>query len=293
MNPTGSRVSFVFLCAVPVLTSGLTAVRALRISGVYQTVGAVHFAAVCLAAWMLGLRVIRGGTEERRRLALAAGLLLAPFALVSLLWVGLGPPWVANATENRMRYLVLLTGAIAVAGAFIVLKDVLSEAGERFYSVIGFSANIFAGAAYMIWLTFYVAVYVVKVRDGQVPPAIVPLINMSDILLFVACVLTYLTAGAFAVSLGRAGWLPRGAARAYVVANLVALLLIVVRGLSFPDPAASSTPWYTQPGLVVGIPAVPWIIPFLLGVVLLRRAGDSALWQKATEQTARAMPPPS
>jgi hypothetical protein len=29
-----------------------------------------------------------------------------------------------------------------------------------------------------------------------------------------------------------------------------------------------------SPGFIVGIPAVPFIIPFLFGVVLLRRAGD-------------------
>jgi hypothetical protein len=31
---------------------------------------------------------------------------------------------------------------------------------------------------------------------------------------------------------------------------------------------------YTRPGVIAGIPAVPWIMPCLLGVVLLRRAGD-------------------
>lgn len=32
--------------------------------------------------------------------------------------------------------------------------------------------------------------------------------------------------------------------------------------------------WYTIPAFVAGIPAVPWIMPCLFGVVLLRRAGD-------------------
>lgn len=273
MNFTRRRVSYCFLCVAPFLAMGLVA-RPLRISGVYQPIGAIVFSAFCLAAWILGLRVVRVGPDEKRRLALAGGLLLAPFALVSLLWVGLGPPWVATPIENRMRYLVLLASAMAIAGAFIVLKEALRDAGECIYSTLGVAANIFAGAAYLIWLTFYVAVYVVKVRDGKLPPDIVPLINMSDILLFVACSLTYLTTAGFAASMGRAGWLGRRAARAYVIANLVALLFIMIRGLSFPDPTAGSTPWYTQPGFIVGIPAIPWIMPSLLGVTLLRRAGD-------------------
>ena len=59
-----------------------------------------------------------------------------------------------------------------------------------------------------------------------------------------------------------------------MTANAIALLFLVMRGLSFPNHTAVSTPWYTSPGFIAGIPAVPWIMPFLLGVVLLRRAGD-------------------
>lgn len=274
-------MSYAFLCVAPFLAAALTTVRPLRVSGVYQGIGAVLFAAFSLAAWKLGLRVIRSDTAEKGRLALAGSLLLVPFALVSLLWVGLGTPWDATPAENRMRYLVLTAGALSVAGAFTVLKELLSDAGERFFSTLGFAANIFAGAAYLVWITIHVGVYVMKVREGQVPPAIVSLANVFDILLFAACVLTYLTAAAFAAAMGRTGWLGGGAARVYVIANLVATFFIVMRGLSFPDPNASSTPWYTQPGFIAGIPAVPWIMPFLMGVVLLRRAGDEQLGRRA------------
>src|SRR5438045_9247572 len=93
-------------------------------------------------------------------------------------------------------------------------------------------------------------------------------------MLFLAGVLYDIAAAAFAVSLRRARWIGRGAARAFMIISLVALLLLVIRGLHFPDPHALSTPWYTNPCFIVGIPAVPFIIPFLFGVVLLRRAGE-------------------
>ena len=64
------------------------------------------------------------------------------------------------------------------------------------------------------------------------------------------------------------------ASLAFTIVNGVALLFLVIRGLQYPDPRALSAPWYTSPGFVVGIPAVPFIMPFLLGVVLLRRAGE-------------------
>ena len=78
-------------------------------------------------------------------------------------------------------------------------------------------------------------------------------------------------------SLGRAGWLGRGASLAYVLLNVVAFVLLVLRGVSFPSPTASPEPWYTRPGFVVGIPAMPWIMPYFLGVILVRgRDGASA-----------------
>ena len=275
MDHIPRRVSYVFLCMVPVLAIIVAAVRALRVPGVYQAIGGLLFAAIVIAVWILGARTIRAGAEGDQRLVLAGGFLIAPFSLVSLLWVGLGPPWSATPAENVMRYLVLLVSSIAVAVGFVVLKDTLSEAGERCYSTLGFAATMFAGAAYLTWMSFLLGANVVKVRDGQVPPAIVSLNDVLDILLDVACVLTYLATAAFAASFGRIRWLGRGATRTYVAANLIALLCLVMRGMSFPDPATLSTPWYTRPGFVAGIPAVPFIMPFLLGVVLLRRAGDN------------------
>ena len=57
---------------------------------------------------------------------------------------------------------------------------------------------------------------------------------------------------------------------------MVLVLLLVTRGLSYPELSADTAPWYTRPGLIAGIPAVPWIMPCLLGVISLRRGGDEA-----------------
>ncbi|MGI8783719.1 MAG: hypothetical protein ACR2L2_08750 [Acidobacteriota bacterium] len=274
MNHSARRLSYAFLCSIPLLDLVIVGVRAFRVPGVYQAVGGLLFVAIVVAAWILGARQIRAGAEAEQRLALAGGLLLAPWALVSLLWVGLATPWEATPAENVMRYLVLLVGSFAVAGGFVVLSEALRETGERFYSALGFAANMLAGPAYLIWITLQVGGWSAKVHAGQIPPALVSLDGVLDVLLFVACVLTYFATAAFAASFGRTRWLGRGATRAYVTVNFVALLFIVMRGMAFPDPTALSTAWYTGPGFIAGIPAVPWIMPFLLGVVLLRRAGD-------------------
>jgi hypothetical protein len=274
MGSTLRRVSYVFLCTGPLLAFILVSLRALRIPGVYQATGGVLFAAILIAAWTVGARSVIGGAEAEQRVALSGGLLITPFALGLLLWVGLGPPWLATPAENVMRYVVLLVSSVAVAGGFIVLKEALSEAGERSYSTLGLAAALLAGCTYLVWMCFALGASIGRVRDGQMPSAIVSLNGVLDILLYVACFLTYVATAAFAVACGRSGWLGRNAARAYVVASAIALMFLMARGISYPDPKALSTPWYTQPGFIVGIPAVPFIMPHLLGVVLLRRAGD-------------------
>jgi len=271
---TVRRVSYVFLCIVPFLSFVVGGVRAFRVPGVYQAAGVAYFAAIAIAAWTLSAGAMRADVQSRRLLGLTGTLLITPFALLALLWVGLGPPWQANVAENQMRYLVLIVMATAIAGGFVVLREALSEAGERFYATLGFAAIMLSGPLYLIWNTFAFAAYFGKEHTGQVPAAIVSLGDMEDLLLFVAGFLTYLATVAFAASLGRVQWLGRGATRAYMIVNGIALLFLLVRGLQFPDPRALSTPWYLNIGFVVGIPAVPFIMPFLLGVVLLRRAGE-------------------
>jgi hypothetical protein len=282
---TVRRVSYVFLCIVPFLCFVVVGVRAFRVPGVYQAVGVAYFAAIAIAAWTLGARAIRADAQNRRLLGLAGTLLVTPFALVALLWVGLGGPWQATAAENQMRYLVLMFMDIAIVGGFVVVREALSEAGERFYATLGFAAVMLAGPLYLIWDAFAFGVFFAKEHAGEVPQALHSLGDTMDIVLFLGGVLFYLATAAFAASLGRVQWLGRGAARAFMIVSSVALLFLVIRGLQYPDPRA--TPWYTSPGFIVGIPAVPFIMPFLFGVVLLRRSGK----EQSQEGPNQAMQP--
>jgi hypothetical protein len=60
-----------------------------------------------------------------------------------------------------------------------------------------------------------------------------------------------------------------------VIASLAMLLLLLARGITYPDPGSSAAPWYLHATWIAGIPAIPWIMPGLLSAVLLRRAGDT------------------
>jgi hypothetical protein len=267
------RISYIFLCATPFVAFGAVLVRPLRIPGVYHVIGAVLFAAIAAAAWTLGARAIRSGVQGRRQTALAGALLVAPFAMMALLWVGLSGPWAATAAENQMRYIELILMAVLTAGGFIMLREALSEAGERFYSTLGFAAAILAGPLYVVWNAFTFGEYVSLERGGEIAPAIVSIGPVLNLLLFLAAGLTYFAAAAYAISLARTDLLGRKASLAYLILNIIALFFIVIMIVEHPT-SEESVRWYTIPGFILSIPALPLIMPSLLGVVLLRRAGD-------------------
>jgi hypothetical protein len=269
---TTRRFTYWFLFAIFIVAIVIGAIRPLRVSPLYQIIGVIQFAAMALAAWILGARAIMTGSRKSRLLAIAGIFLITPFALLALLWVGLGPPWEATPPENQMRYLVLAAMTIAIVVGFVVLRQALGDADKN---SVGFAAILLAGPLYLIFNAFGFGVATARLHGGEIPPAFRDLNEVIDMILFLAGALTYIAAAAFAISLGQAKWIGRGAARTFTIVSLVALLLLAIRGLHFPDPKALSTPWYTSPGFIVGIPAVPFIIPFLFGVVLLRRAGET------------------
>ncbi len=274
MNQRVRRISNLFLCAFPFLDLVIASARPLRTVGVYQVIGVILFTAVVIAAGVVGARVIGLKEAGPRKFALAGVLLVLPWAIISLLWVGIGAPFQATLAENYMRYLVLVSNSILVTSAFVVLKDALYDVGERFYSTVGFAANLSAGAAYLICLNLSLAHGAMALHGDKTPPPVLLGYLYSSVEL-VACVMTYVTTAVFAIALGRVRFLSRGAARAYATVSTIFVLLLVMRGLEFPEISANTAPWYTRPGVIAGIPAIPWIMPCLLGVVLLRRAGDA------------------
>jgi len=275
MSRTARRVSYAFLCAFPFLDFVLLGLRPLRVPGVHQAIGGFMFAAIAVAAWVLGATAIRASAAEQRKDALAGALLIVPFAIMSLLWIGIGAPFQATAEENSMRFLVLVASSIIFSGAFVVLKDALHDAGERLYSTVGLATSVSAGVAYLFCTSMSFGQTVASMNGDTVPiPGLLAM--LYSVLEFAACVLTYITTAAFAMSLAEVRWLGRGAARAYVIASAVLVSLLVMRGVAYPEISGDTAPWYTRPGVIAGIPAVPWIMACLLGVVVLRHAGDRA-----------------
>jgi hypothetical protein len=270
MNQSVPRAGFIFLCALPFLDLGFGSARPLRTGGLSHILGAVLFMAVVVAAWLARPRKVDLKEAGRGKQALAGMLLIVPWAIISLLWVGLGPPFQATLPENYMRFLVLVWNSILVTVGFVVLKDVLNEAGERVCSSVGLATALTAGAAYLVCLNLSLAQTALALQGNRTPPPAI-LGDYYSAIEFVACVMTYVTTAVFATGMERARLLGRGAATAYVTVGAILVVLIILRGLAFPEVSANTAPWYTRPGVIAGVPAIPWVMPCLLGAVLLRR----------------------
>lgn len=274
--PQGSSsrsFEFPLLCAALLVTLPAAGIRDLHVPVVRELAGAVLCAAIILLAWRVS-RPASDAVPPPPAVLLRAGgaLLVAPFAWVALLWVGLGTPWDSDARENVMRYGVLLAGAVAVTAGTTVLREALLLAGEGVYGALALAFGTLSGTAYVVWTAFQMGFHASVLANGSASAALIELNNVLDALLFAAGALAYAATAALAWALARAGWLQRGGALAYVLLNVLALGMLMLRGVSFPVPGGS-TPWFEQPGFVVGIPAMPWVMPYLLGAVALRRAG--------------------
>jgi hypothetical protein len=273
------RSSFAFLCISPFLIALVGALGALGVPRVVQYgFAGVLVAAILLAAWILGARAIFASAPERRRLAVAGGSLVTVLAALTFVSV-MGPPHLASLAENQLRYPLLLLNAIAMATALIVLKEALYEAGERFHATLGFAAILIAGPLYVLFTAMQLLEYraLESVASGALPPEISLMDKLSLILLYFGAALTYLATAAFAAALGSLQWLGRTATRAYLIVSLFAAAFVGIRvaeALGSPQgPLWGFEHWTSAPGFILLIPAVPWLMPCLLGIVLLKRAG--------------------
>lgn len=271
------RRSSMFLWTSPFLMAIVGSAHRLGMSNLTYPLALALVAAILVAGWTLAGRAIRADNRERQMLALAGGLLVAAWAVITI-FAAMGPPHLATLAENKLRYPLILVDAIVIVGGFAVLREALNGAGECLFSTLGSTAILLATPLYIVFCAVQLAVYrgIERVGSAQVVAEIASLDELSLVLLFVGVMLTYLATAAFAAALARARWLGPTVSRVFMGASLFALLCVTARiaeALASTDnPMWGFRRWYALPGFILAIPAVPWIMPGLIGIVLLRRA---------------------
>lgn len=224
------------------------------------------------AALALILPAWRSGDEHRRAVAIAGALLILPWALLTLM-PGYGPPFAANLAMNHVRFVVLFISTAFLGAGLLVLKEPLArgDAGDRLLAPLGQASGLLAVGCQLIWAAILIGWTMSEAHKpaDYLPLYGTPLGNASDVLLFFAGLMTYVATAFYALSFMRRGWLSRVAAWVMAIIAAIAVVGLVTRGLQYPD---LSEQWFTMPGMIVGIPAIPWVMPYVLGVVALVRA---------------------
>ena len=242
----------------------------------YLPIWIINVSLMVMASWILGLHIINKKTEKTH-LATGAFFLIVPWILVSMFF-GLGPPpdtatgWVATATEQQVRYSMLTVAGVFIALGFTLLKEKLKNEGENYYSLLGFVAIIIAIPLFILDMLFWgfslteSFKILVSTNTEKLPEWFKPLRVLFGMISLVEVALTYLAITFFAVSMNRVGWLGKISSKVYILISLLAFILIVLSAF-LPEP-------FVTAGFAVSIPAIPFLMPYFMGINLLRRAGD-------------------
>jgi len=248
---------------------------------VHALIVSVALLASLAALWFAGASLVfHLRADDRLRLrAAGAALLVAPFILFGLL-PGAGPPREQPVQDNELRFLLLAIDPMCVGAGLLLLKEASAGGGDRLCGSVGLAAIWLAAPLYMTFALVqrvdYVAVDLGYTWAASVSGRLrelTALDSLSMAALFLGSALTYIATAAFAGSLTRLGWLSRGAAGGVQIVCGLGLAFLLARGFAYPNPHAAFSNWYTVPGFIAGIPAVPWIPLCVIGVLMLRRIG--------------------
>lgn len=273
-----TRLPYRFLLCAPAI---LLAVGGLRPIGVPPPVQyaalALAVADIGVAVWRLAGPALRSG-ENAPRAAGASGLLFALVLCAIDLFAALGPPQFSSHAENQLRYPLILSASLAFAAGCVMMARGLAAAGERFHATLGLAGALLAAPLYAVFAALQFVEYRSLAVSGAegLPPEVALLDSVSLVLLLFGVLLNYLATAAFARAFVSAGWLgPRGGGVFAGIAVIAAMSVTARAAEAFSSPDAPLWGFehvWAAPGFVLAIPAVPWLMPCLLGVVAMRRA---------------------
>ena len=272
------QLSLLYLSAVPLLTAIFGFGNGHISYTLYLPIWILNVCLMLTACWYIGLNAIKNNTDETKHQAFGALFLIIPWILVSIFF-GFGPPpekmtdWVATANEQQVRYSILILAGIFIAFGFSSLRQQLKNSGEHFYSNLGLIAIIIAIPLFIInmifWGFYLTESFKIFTASGaeHIPDWYSPIRKLFGLISVVEVALTYVATAAFVLSLRLIGWFNKTATSIYIAISLFAFLIIILSAF-LPEP-------FVTAGFAVSIPAIPLIMPYFIGINLLRRLNKS------------------
>ena len=273
------KASRIYLWLVPVLVVILGLSFGKTNYTFYLPIWILNVVLMVMASWILGLHVINDKNRSKH-IAVGAFCLIVPTILVSMFF-GLGPPpqtpagWVATFTEQQVRYSMLTAAGIFIALGFTLLKEKQKNDGENYYSLLGSIAINIAIPLFILDMLFWgfslteSFKILFATNTEKMPEWFKPFRQIFGMVSVVEVALTYLAIMFFCVSLNMTGRLSKTSKNIYVVLSLIAFLLIILSAF-LPEP-------FVTAGFAVSIPAIPFLMPYFIGINLLKREGDQLI----------------
>lgn len=274
------KISYYYLLLIPIISAGLGFGVGPVSYQIYLPLWLVNVVLMLIASWQIGLKFIKKNSLESTHLAVLSFFLVAPWLFISI-FAGMGPPpesgpaWVANITEQQVRYSFLVVCGVLIVLGFGGISEILKKRGESFYSKISFVAISVAIPLFiinMLFWGFYLSQYFkIKIETSQLdhPEWFTPIRELFGMISIVEVALTYLATLTMSIALKNVGWLSSNSAKAYQILSSLALVVIISSPI-FPE-------FLQIPGFALSIPAIPFIMPFYLGLNLLWKVGTDTI----------------
>ena len=282
------RISSVFLWIAPFLAVLVGQTRNLAGVVALLTGYVVFVAFTAMAVWRIGATKSGSGVV-REDPAYVPGVLLLAGPLALLLGASVtGEPTAARPGDYLLNTTAILAGSVILVAGFVALFAGLWRSGQRLLPLLGL-AGLLVGAA--VWLANLVFRYAVVASGAAGMQAAVEdrawvayqylrglqgepswmefLLVWTDMLQLAFVLIAFMVAAAFAAALVRVGWLGRVGGGIFVGLNL-ALALALTLGIALAGGGNVAAAWTAY---ILTIPFMAFILPYFIGVTLVRRGG--------------------
>jgi hypothetical protein len=272
------NASRIYLILVPFLTSAMGLGVGYVSYKIYLPVWIINVCLMVWASFILSAPVFRTQDKKIEYLAASALFLIVPWIFISIIG-GLGRPpfgnpkeWIATETEQEIRYIVLILAGVLYAFGFAILREKFRNTSGDFYSLLGFTAILIAIPLFimdMTFLNYYVArLYGIMSESGldKTPEWAKPTANQFNFIPVIVSSLIFISTAAFAAALKTTGRFNPASCNIYIAISLLGFLLTVLPN-AVPEPLAIAS-------FIATIPAVPFFMPYLMGINLLNTANQ-------------------
>jgi hypothetical protein len=266
------KVSQVYLAIVP-LWILIVAFAFRHISpSVYLPIWIIHGILMILAMRSLARQFLRSNDSLQTKYIACSSLLIITAWIFISIFFGFGPPpetigmWIERSGEQQIRYAILILAGILITISYSILRGALEQTGENFYSRLGIIIISIAIPLYILnmafWGGFLTSAFKSFISTPEKRPDWYdPLRALFGEISTVEVALIYLATGAFLVSFKKAGWINPSTVKIYLIVSLVAMFLDLIPGDSLIPLKFA--------GYFVSIPAIPFVIPYLMAIQLL------------------------